>query len=179
MKNLFRVIMAVALIACIAPIADAKRAPNLEFKNLTGQTEKLSDLRGSITVVNFWATWCGPCLEELPLLSKLTQEYSGKKVRFIAISADADPENRKNRAKIDQFLTNHSLAMEVWLGADLDMLERLNLGNVLPATVILDEQGEVVARVMGEAHEEDVKTPVEWLLNGKSGPAPTAVIKHY
>jgi len=69
--------------------------------------------------------------------------------------------------------------MEVWLGADLDMLERLNLGNVLPATVILDEQGEVVARVMGEAHEEDVKTPVEWLLNGKSGPAPTAVIKHY
>src|SRR5580693_2384149 len=126
MKNMFRAMMVVALIACMAPIADAKRAPNLEFKSLSGATEKFSDLRDSITVVNFWATWCGPCLEELPLLSKLTQEYSGKKVRFIAISADAESENRKNRAKIDQFLSSHNLAMEVWLGADLDMLGRLN-----------------------------------------------------
>ena len=179
MKNMFRAMMAVVLIACVAPIADAKRAPNLEFKSLSGATEKFSDLRGSITVVNFWATWCGPCLEELPLLSKLTQEYSGKKVRFIAISADAEPENRKNRAKIDQFLSSHNLAMEVWLGADLDMLDRLNLGNVLPATVILDEQGEVVARIMGEAHEDDVRKPLDWLLNGKSGDAPVAVIKRY
>jgi thiol-disulfide isomerase/thioredoxin len=139
----------------------------------------VSDLRGSITVINFWATWCGPCREELPLLSKISQEYSSKKVRFIAISADADPDDRKNRAKIDLFLNQQKLAMEVWLGADLDMLDRLSLGNVLPATVILDEQGEVVARVMGEAHEEDVKGPLDWLLNGRSGAVPAAVVKRY
>jgi hypothetical protein len=59
------------------------------------------------------------------------------------------------------------------------MLGRLNLGNLLPATVILDEQGEVIARVMGEAHEEDIKTPVDWLLNGKAGAAPAPVTKRY
>jgi thiol-disulfide isomerase/thioredoxin len=169
----------ILLACCLIPIAEAKRAPNLEFKNLAGQTQKVADLRGSIAVVNFWATWCGPCLEELPLLSKLQQEYAGKKVRFIAISADEAPGKPKNRAKIELFLSQHNLAMEVWLGADLDMLDRLALGNVLPATVILDEQGEVIARVMGEAHEEDITTPIEWLLNGKSGPAPTPVTKRY
>jgi hypothetical protein len=59
------------------------------------------------------------------------------------------------------------------------MIDRLALGNMLPATVILDEQGEIVARIMGEAHEEDIKTPVEWLLNSKSGPPPTPVTKRY
>jgi len=167
------------LACCLVPIAEAKRAPNLEFKNLAGQTQKIADLRGSITVVNFWATWCGPCREELPLLSKLHQEYAEKKVRFIAISADEAPDKPKNRAKIDQFLSQQHPDMEVWLGADLDMLDRLALGNVLPATVILDEQGEVVARVMGQAHEEDIKVPLEWVLNGKSGTAPTPVTKRY
>ena len=179
MKTIFRMMMAVVLMACVAPIADAKRAPNLEFKSLSGDTEKFSDLRGSITVVNFWATFCGPCREELPLLSKLSEEYKEKKVRFVAISADEDPGNKKNHAKIEQFLNEHKPAMEVWVGADLDMLGRLGLGNVLPATVVLDEQGEVIAKVLGQAHEEDVRKPLDWLLNGKSGDAPAAVTKRY
>jgi thiol-disulfide isomerase/thioredoxin len=172
---------AVALwsICFVIPASQAKRLPNLEFKSLTGQTEKLADLKGSITVVNFWATWCGPCKEELPLLEKLHQEYAGRKVRFVAISADEEPENKKNRAKIDMFLNHQNLGLEVWLGADLDMLDKLQLANVLPETMILDEQGEIVARIMGQAREDDVKGPVEWLLNGKTGPAPAPVTKRY
>ena len=113
------------------------------------------------------------------MLSRLTTEYAGKKVRFIAISADENPENAKNRTKIDQFLNARKPAMEIWLGADLDMLERLNLGNVLPATVIVDENGEVIARVLGQAREEDLRTPLDWLLNGRTGPQPTPLTKHY
>lgn len=174
-----RSVLTVLLVCCLALVAHAKRAPNLEFKDLSGQTHKFSELRGSIVVINFWATWCAPCRVELPLLSKLSRDYAGKKVRFITISTDEEPEKAKNRAKIDLFLNHEMLATEVWLGADLDMLDRLNLGNLLPATVILDDQGEIVARIMGEAHEEDIKAPVEWLLNGKSGAAPEPVIKRY
>ena len=168
------------LIACLAILllcitAQAKRAPNLELKTLAGEKIKLSDLRGSIVVLNFWATWCGPCQEELPLLSRLTQEYAGKKVKFVAISAD----DAKDHAKVDKFVTQHSLAMDIWTGGDLDMLEHVGLGNVLPGTMIIDEQGEVVARVMGQAHEEDVKAPLDWLLNGKTTAAPPAVTKRY
>ena len=167
------------LACCLISVAEAKRVPNLEFKDLSGATEKISTLHGSIAVINFWATWCGPCQEELPMLSRLTTEYAGKKVRFIAISADENPENAKNRTKIDQFLNARKPAMEIWLGADLDMLERLNLGNVLPATVIVDENGEVIARVLGQAREEDLRTPLDWLLNGRTGPQPTPLTKHY
>lgn len=175
-------VLLIALLFCfLTPTAEAKRAPNLEMKDLAGATHKLADLRGSIVVLNFWATWCGPCRQELPMLSRLSQEYSAKpenaakKVRFIAASADES----KNRAKVDQFLSSNSLALDVWLGADLDMLDRAGLGNVLPATLILDEQGEIVARIMGQAREADIRVPLDWLLGGKVGPPPPASIKRY
>jgi thiol-disulfide isomerase/thioredoxin len=174
MKNSLRILTALA-VCCLIPMAQAKRAPNLELKDLAGKTQKVADLRGSIVVLNFWATWCGPCREELPLLSRLSREYAEKKVRFIAVSMD----DLKDRAKIDQFLSRQKLDMDVWLGADLDMLERAGLGNVVPATMILDEQGEIVTRVHGEAREEDVKAPLDWLLGGKAGPQPPADIKRY
>jgi thiol-disulfide isomerase/thioredoxin len=175
-----RILIATAcLVFLTASLVRAKRLPNLEFRGINGSAQKLADLRGSIAVVNFWATWCAPCREEMPMLSRLTQEYAGKKVRFIAISADEDPETAKNRAKIDQYLDTQKPAMEIWLGADLDMLERLGLSNVLPGTLILDENGEPVTRIQGQAREEDVRTALDWLLNGKSGSPPAALSKRY
>jgi len=178
MKLAFRTALLFGLLAA-ALNGYAKRPPNLTFRNLSGAEVKIGDLRGSITVINFWATWCGPCQEEMPMLSGLTQAYAEKKVRFIAISADEDPGNKKNRAKIDQFLAAHKPEMEIWLGADLDTLGRMQLGNVLPATILLDENGEVITRILGQAKEEDLKAPLDWLANGKSSPAPPAVIKRY
>lgn len=173
MKIFLLTLMAFAL--SFAPAAPAKRAPNLELTDQTGKTQKISDLRGSIAVINFWATWCGPCREELPMLTHLSDEYAGKKVRFVAVSAD----EWKNRAAVGRFVTANHLNMEIWLGANLDMLERANLGNELPATFVLDEQGDVVTRVLGQAHEEDIRKPLDWLLGAKNGPAPDSIVKHY
>lgn len=159
--------------------AQPKRAPNLGFQSLTGSKVKIADLKGSIAVVNFWATWCVPCRQELPMLSRLTERYAARKVRFVAVSADEDPTSRKQRAKIDQFLSEQKPAMEIWLGADLDSLERAGLGNVLPGTMILDADGQVIARVEGQAHEEDITGPLDWLLSGEQRSAPAPVIKRY
>jgi thiol-disulfide isomerase/thioredoxin len=169
------VFVAVMMLTCMVPQGQAKRAPNLELKDLSGKTAKLSDLRGFIAVINFWATWCVPCREELPLLGKLEKEYAGKNIRFIAASAD----ERKNRAALDRFVSAHQIGMQVWVGADLDMLERAGLGNELPATLIVDEQGQVVERILGEAREEDIRRPLDWLLGGRTGPEPEPVVKHY
>lgn len=168
-------ILAMLVVCCLLPLAQAKCAPNLELTDQAGKTHKISELRGSIVVVNFWATWCGPCREELPMLTRLSEEYGEKKVRFVAISAD----EWKNRAVVEKFATANHLNMEICLGADLDMLERANLGNVLPATLILDQQGDVIARVLGQAREEDIRKPLDWLLAGKNGLAPKAIVKHY
>jgi thiol-disulfide isomerase/thioredoxin len=153
----------------------AKRAPDPSFKTIDGQTRKLSSLRGQIVVVNFWATWCGPCQEELPRLCAIAANYAGKPVSFALISID-EP---KNRPKIPAVLTRLHVTLESWQGADTDTMDNFGLGNIVPGTAILDAQGEVVARIMGEAREEDVRTAVDWLLGGKQGPAPPPLTKRY
>ena len=172
-----RLILAFAVL-CMGSLSAAsagKRAPDPGFKSLDGQTRKLSSLRGQVVVVNFWATWCGPCQEELPRLAKLAQGYNGKPVRFVLVSID-EP---KNRAKIPAVLDRLHVSLESWNDADTDTMDRFGLGNIVPGTVILDEQGEVVSRIMGEAREEDVRNAVDWLLGGRSGAAPAALIKRY
>lgn len=168
-----------AMFALWLPVApEAKALPNLSFKDLAGNKKSFADLRGSIVVVNFWATWCGPCREELPLLTGLNAQYSAKKVKFIEISEDENGESETGRAKIDEFMKAHGPGLEVWTGADLDTLGRLGLGNELPATIILDENGEVICRLLGEARETDLRAALDWLLNGRTGPVPAAIVKH-
>jgi hypothetical protein len=96
-------------------------------------------------------------------------------VQFVAISIDA----AKDRAKIELLLHRLNVDLDVWIGADLDTLEKFGLGNVVPGIMVIDQQGQVVARVMGEARDEDVRTPVDWLLAGRLGPAPAPLLKRY
>jgi thiol-disulfide isomerase/thioredoxin len=153
----------------------AKRVPDPTFKTLDGQSHKLSTFRGQIVVLNFWATWCGPCQEELPRLSQIAVSYSGKPVNFVFISID-DP---KGRSKIPATLTKLHVDFTTWVGADTDTLASFGLGNIVPGTLILDDAGQPVARIMGEAREEDVRTPVDWLLNGRKGDPPQALTKRF
>jgi thiol-disulfide isomerase/thioredoxin len=153
----------------------AKRVPDPKFKALDGQSHKISALRGQVVVVNFWATWCGPCQEELPRLSQIAASYSGKPVSFVFISIDAP----KDRPKIPAALARLHVDFTSWIGGDTDMLDSFGLGNIVPGTIILDESGQPVARIMGEAKEDDVRKPVDWLLDGKKGDAPQPVTRRY
>lgn len=153
----------------------AKSAPDPAYKTLDGRTQKLSALRGQVVVVNFWATWCAPCQEEMPRLAKLAADYAGKPVAFVFISID----ERKDVPKIPAALEKLHFTRESWVGGNTDIMAEFGLGDIVPGTAVLDERGQIVARVMGEAREEDVRTPVDWLLTGKVGTAPPAVTKRY
>jgi thiol-disulfide isomerase/thioredoxin len=168
-------ILILCVLAMLTTIESADSAPKLSLKDLHGQTQKLAARHGKIVVLNFWATWCEPCQDELPRLSRLSQSYAGKNVQFIAVSID----DAKDRAKIQPSLQRLHVDLEVWTGADLDTLDKFGLGNVVPGTMVIDENGQVVARVMGEARDEDVRTPVDWLLQGRAGPAPPPLLKRY
>ena len=171
-----RQLLVLLLCCAISPaLAFAKHVPDPSFKTLDGQSHKLSTLRGQIVVVNFWATWCGPCQEELPRLLQIAASYSGKPVAFVFISID-DP---KDRRKIPPTLAKLHVDLTSWIGADTDTLDSFGLGNIVPGTLVLDDSGQPVARIMGEAKEDDVRKPVDWLLSGKKGDAPQAVTKRY
>ena len=163
------------LCVAAAGLASAKTAPELKLKDLGGHQQKLSALRGKVVVLSFWATWCAPCQEELPRLSRLSENYSGKPVEFVAVSID----DSKNRAKIEPYLTRQAIHLDVWTGADTDTMARMGLGDIVPSTIILDQDGEPITRIAGEAREEDVSSRVDWLLAGRVGPAPEARLKRY
>ena len=174
---LIRFVRAEVLVLCcsLAMPVFARRAPDPAYKTLDGRTQKLSELRGRIVVVNFWATWCAPCQEELPRLAKLASDYAGKPVSFVLVSID-EP---KERAKIPATLARLHVTQESWVGGNTDVMDQFGLGDIVPGTAILDAQGNIVARIMGEAHEADVRGAVDWLLGGKAGPAPAALTKRY
>lgn len=168
-------IFIICALAMFTAIAGAESLPKLSLKDLSGQTQKLSALRGKVVVLNFWATWCEPCQEELPRLSRLSQSYAGKNVQFVAVSIDA----ARDREKIEPLLRRLNVNLDVWTGADLDTLEKFGLGNVVPGTMVIDEMGQIVTRVMGEARDEDVRTPLDWVLQGRVGSAPPPIVKRY
>jgi thiol-disulfide isomerase/thioredoxin len=145
MLRLPRLLCVLAVCVCAVLPVHAKRAPDPGFKSLDGQSRKLSSLRGQIVVVNFWATWCGPCQEELPRLEKIAQSYAGKPVTFVRISIDKP----KDRDKIPAVLQRLNVSADSWTGGDTDMLADFGLGEIVPGTEILDEHGEIVARIMG------------------------------
>ncbi len=138
------------------------------FRDLSGGAHTLAELRGHPAVVNFWATWCAPCREEMPRLQKLNDSYAPQQVRFVAVSLDA----LETQGKIDAAVRKSGLRMPVWTGATERTLADLKLGVLVPATLILDADGQVIGKIEGEARERDVRSRLDWLLGGKQGKQP-------
>ena len=168
-----RLIVLTALAAALAPCADAPKA-DLTLKDAGGHKVRLRDLRGKPVVLNFWATWCGPCNSEMPMLVEMEKQYAARGVLFIGASMD----DAKTRAKVPAFVAEHKIAFPVWYGATADDLDELKLGDLVPATAFLDAGGHVVSRILGQARPEEVRERLDWLTGDRSGPAPQALVKH-
>src|SRR5882724_2119954 len=170
-ESVWRRVLFVLLLMCGVTV----RAQGMtEFRSLDGVVHSLQELRGHVAVVNFWATWCGPCREEMPRLQKLADEYRGKGVSFIAVSLD----DAATQGKIPAVVQKRGLTMPVWTGATEKTLTELELGVLVPATLILDEQGNVIGKIEGEAREKDVRSRVDWVLGERMGKQPKVVQKN-
>ena len=114
--------------------------------NVDGKPQSLSMLKGHPIVVNFWASWCGPCVEEMPALSQLQREYKKKGIQFVGLGVDSD----KN---VQAFLQKVKVAYPVYVtgfgGADLARAFGNNAGG-LPFTVVIDAKGNVRSTKLGQ-----------------------------
>jgi thiol-disulfide isomerase/thioredoxin len=132
----------------LAPML-AYAAPTLEtsrFTDLNAHPTTIAALRGRVVLVNFWAPWCGPCREEMPMLDRLRQQVKGKGIEVIGIALDNKPE-------VQAYLRKNPVHYPIWLGDDQSMDLLPALGNAaigLPFTVLLDRQGRQVARWTGQ-----------------------------
>jgi thiol-disulfide isomerase/thioredoxin len=132
----------------------------LVLKDLSGVEQRLSAYRGRIVVLNFWATYCGPCKKEMPDLVAIQNEYAARGVQVIGATADAMAEQQKVR----KFIKGTKLNFPVWLGASAEDMERVGLSSVLPGTVVIGRDGKIVATYNGVIKVAEVKKQLESLL---------------
>ena len=117
--------------------------PAMAVKDPTGQQLNLGALQGQPVLLNLWATWCAPCVEEMPLLDELAADYEGK-LRVVTVSQDL-----QGAEAVEPYFAKAKLThLEPWLDKDNNLSFAFGDG-VLPTTVLFDAQGTEVARVVG------------------------------
>ncbi len=116
-------------------------APDFTLVSLAGDEVSLSSLEGEVVVLDFWASWCGPCKKEMPEIQKLVEEYAGRDVRFLGVNADRDP------WLVRPFLETYGLDLEVlFLGTEGETWETLQSSykiSSIPSLFVIDRAGRV------------------------------------
>lgn len=132
-------------------------APDFSRPDLAGRPLQLADYRGKLVLLNFWASWCAPCLEEMPRFSRWQRQYGARGLQVIGVSMDDDA------AAVRQHLARHPLAYPAIIG---DAKLGAAFGGVmgLPLTYLIDRQGRIAARYQGENDLAAIEAQIRALL---------------
>jgi len=122
-------------------------APDFQLTDQTGETRGLSDYKGKVLVVNFWATWCSPCVKEMPSLQRAAEKLSTDNIQVIGISMG------ETHDEIGRFLKKQSIDFPLLADSNSSVSDQWRVPG-LPTTYVINKEGYVVIRVVG-AYEWD------------------------
>jgi len=151
--------LALSVTLVTAAITPQAPAPNFTLPTATGQNLALQEQRGRVVLINFWATWCGPCKQEMPHLNRLHEKYRSAGLVLLGINIDDDPRNGiAGAAKL-------GLKFPVLLDADKRVSRLYDLSS-MPSTVVIDRDGRVryLHRGYREGYELDYEQQIRELL---------------
>jgi peroxiredoxin len=140
-------------------------APEFVLQSVTGQTRKLSNFRGKVVLVNLWATWCPPCIAELPVLDRLSVEYAERGLVVFGVAGDEDVQAVKN------FLAKSPVQFEALLDPNGAIGTQYGITGY-PETFFVDRQGRLQDKIIGPLPHKDgqaapeLKSRIEALLGG-------------
>jgi len=136
-------------------------APDVRLTALTGRAERLSALRGSVVLVNFWATSCAPCVREMPHLATLHTEYAARGLRIWGVALSYDRPDL-----VADFTRRFGLPFDVSLDLDGEVARAFDHTESAPTTFLIDRSGDVIKRYVGEFDVEDLRQRIEHALAG-------------
>ena len=126
-------------------ISVGQQAPDFSIKDAEGKLVKLSDYRGKVVFLNFWATWCAPCVEEMPEMNVLQEKYKDRKFQMMAISVD------NSWDVVRDFYEKHNLDMPTFLDPGQQVRSMYKVRGY-PETFVIDGKGSVRKYKIGRAH---------------------------
>jgi peroxiredoxin len=138
---------------------EKSKAPDFSLKDLNGRPVTLSSLRGKVVLLNFWATWCPPCISEMPVFNRLYKEMRARGLEVVAISAD------RSEGYLRDYTSKHSLDFRVLYDENRDVVKRYKVFS-MPTTFLIDKNGVIVEKFFGEYDwtDQDIKKKIEKLL---------------
>jgi peroxiredoxin len=146
-------------------------APPFRLADASGRAEQLTDYRGKVVLLNFWATDCGGCRLEIPWLVDIERAFQTKNVAVVGISMDISYEDLKNAseawAKVTPFVTSHQITYPI-LMAEKEPLKGYDT-QALPVSYLIDTHGRIAARYVGLIDRENVTANINTLLTEDSG----------
>ena len=138
--------------AAQAAVAPQATAPDFTLKSLEGRNLRLAEQRGQVVLVNFWATWCGPCKQEMPHLNRLYDKYRSSGFVLLGVNVDEDARQASGTA------AKYGLHFPVLFDADKAVVKLYDL-NSMPATVLIDRDGKV--RYLHRGYREGLEAAYE------------------
>jgi thiol-disulfide isomerase/thioredoxin len=140
--------------------AGASPLPEFSFPDLSGKEHSISEWKGKVLVINFWATWCPSCREEIPDFIALQEQYLDKGLQVIGIAIE-------EKEPVDEYLDFVKINYPVLIAGDQGMILSSKLGNFLagvPFTLVVDRQGKIVESETGKFSKEDIVKIITPLL---------------
>lgn len=144
-KRILPLVFALLLGGLVFAMLKKDPAPAVAFSTITGQQMGLQQLRGKMVLVNFWATSCPGCVQEMPKIAETYKQYHAKGFEVVAVAMDYDPPDH-----VLHFSNKNALPFPVVLDADGLIAKAFGDVQVTPTSYVIDQQGNIVQRVMGE-----------------------------
>ncbi len=162
MNSLFRSLFAAGLLALLAVTGAAsvvgQTVPDLKFKDLSGQEVSLAALKGKVVIVDFWATWCGPCLQEIPGYIEMQKKHGPEGLVIVGISLD-----KKNPAEVKKFAEARGMNYPVVIGS-FDDVDAFGGFNVIPTTFLVGRDGKILHEKSGAMEHDKYEALVKKAL---------------
>ena len=138
-------------------------APDFSLRDINGKTVTLSSYKGKVVLVNFWATWCGPCKLEMPHLDKMDRELQSRGFEVISISTD----DARAASKVKPLIKRGGYGFTVLLDKDTTVVSQYNPAKTLPYNVLIDRSGKIAQVYQGynPGDEVELRAAVEALLS--------------